>query len=361
MARIAVVFVALALLMSPFARAEKTKTRLAIVPLSAPSSLGGIADKLSLDIFEVASRDRGLAVVAPWDVTRTLGSEPLKNLQACGGRPECIAPWASSLSANRVVVGTLDRNENSYLVKLFLVDLRSKAIVSTVDRSILIAARRLQADLAAALPGFLAGHAEGTGKVSITTSRPDATVVLDGEVTGQTPVTLEAKPGKHILKVTKEGFLAIDRFVDVTEGKVSEVALLLTPIPGTVVTDDAPLKVKSSSPGERSSRIPTGTWISGGAAVVAAGAGAYFAVTASSLHTRAGAGPVYDITRNEALSGKRDALLANICFGVAGAAAVTAVVFALVPGREPVRDSAAPQASLAPVRGGAAFTLSSSF
>jgi len=356
MPRVAVWLVVLTMLAHGAPDHAEMARRLAVVPLDSTSDIAGTAERLSIDIAQAASRLPSTAVMRPREVAHALGKEPLASLQACGGKPECVIQWAASLPADRVVIGSLNRNENSYLLKLFLVDLKSKALLSTVDRAILIASRRLQGDVAAALPAFFEGKAESKGMLSVTTSKPGATVQLDGEVAGSAPLTFEAKPGKHILKVTKDDCLPVERFVTVVEGQTEEIALLLTPIPGMVREAELPaLEKKPSETG--SSRVPLGTWIAGGVAVAAGGVGIYFAVSAESLHSKAGAGPVYQITRKDAMAGRRDAVVGDICFGVAGAAAVTAAIFAIIRPGSPK----APQAALMPVPGGAAASLSGSF
>jgi len=342
----------------------EAKTRLAVAELAAPQNLAGISDKIAQEIVDVASRDPALVVLRPVEVATALGPDSLKSLQGCGGRPGCVSGHAKAVLADRMVVGSLDRTENSYLVKLFLIDLKAATVISTVDRSILIASRRLQADVAAAIPGLLKGQAEARGKLTITTSKPGAAVVFDGDVAGKTPLTLEAKPGKHTLKVTREGFLAVERFVTVTEGSTETIALTLTAIPGAVVEED-PFQAPKKAPAEASSgtgfSVPVASWVAGGLAVAAAGAGTYFAVTTSQAASKAGEGPVYAITREEALAGRQNALITNVCWGVAGAAAVTAVLLgALLPQPAP-EAKAAPQASLAPLPGGAAVSLSGTF
>ncbi|MBI5549166.1 MAG: PEGA domain-containing protein [Deltaproteobacteria bacterium] len=354
-----------ALLSSPEARAEKV--RLAVVELWSPPNLAGISAKLTQDIVSAASRDPDTTVIEPAAVEKALGPEALKSLQSCNGNAGCVAQRGIALPADKLVVGTLDRTEASYLVKLFLVDLKAKSVVSTVDRSILIASRRLQSDVAAAIPGLLKGKAEAKGKLTVTTTSPGATVTFDGEVIGRTPMTIEAKPGTHTLKVLKDGFLPVERFVNVEDGAIDQVGLVLTAIPGTKqeeqLVQSAAEAHQTHSQAGSGVTIPAASWIAGATALAAAGVGSYFAVTAGQLESKAGEGPVYGITRQEAIAGKRNALVSNICWGVAGAAAATSVLLAIVlqgADAQPVPE-AAPQASLAPLPGGAAVTLSGSF
>jgi len=354
----------LALLLSTsLARADGV--RLAVVELTSPQNLSGIGLKLTQDIVDAAARAPNAVVLQPADVEKALGAEGMKKLADCAGKPSCVALAAGSLPADRIVVGSLDRTETSYLVKLFLVDLKSKSVISSVDRSILIASRRLQADVSAAIPGLLAGKAEAKGKLAISTTKPGATLFFDGEVVGRTPTTVEAKPGKHTLKVTRQGYLEVERFVTVEENATGQVALTLIAIPGAKTEEDElPAMVKSSTGetgGGPSIYVPIVSWVVGAVAVASAGVALGFAVDANSLNSQAGAGPVYNITRQQALAGQRDAIAADVLWTTAGVAAATAVVLGIVLHEDPAKADAAPKAALAPIHGGAAFSLSGSF
>ncbi|MGC4120896.1 MAG: PEGA domain-containing protein [Myxococcales bacterium] len=364
-------FVLLAAVAAP--RSGHAAQKLAVAEMHAPQNLSGIAAKLTQDIVDTASRQADTTVLDPFAVEKALGPEAIKNLKACSGSASCVTRWAAGLGVDRIVVGSLDRSEASYLVKLYLVDLKAKQVVSTVDRSILIASRRLQADVSAAIPGLLAGKAEAKGQIAIATTSPNATLFFDGELVGKTPVTVEAKPGKHTIKLTKDGFLPVERFVTVEEGTTEKVTLTLIAIPGAkTLEDDLPTiaqKAQEEAAAASGSgvNIPALTWVGGGVAVASIALAIGLGVDANSKANAAGNGPVYGISRTDALAGKRNAMLSNVFWGVAGAGAVTAVLSALLwpkdaPPADKKNDGApAPNASLAPIEGGAAVTLSGSF
>jgi hypothetical protein len=356
---------ALALLLSTsLARADAV--RLAVVELTTPQNLSGIGLKLTQDIIAAAAREPNTRVLQPAEVERALGPEGMKRLNDCFGRPACVAQAAAALPADRIVVGSLDRNESSYLVNLYLVDLKARSVISSVERAIIIASRRLQADVSAAIPGLLAGRAEAKGKLDISSTRPGATISFDGEVVGKTPMTVEAKPGKHTLKITKQGYLDVERYVVVAENTTEPVALTLIGIPGAKTEEDE-LPAMVQKPGEEAGgggpgiTVPVVSWVAGGLAIASAGVGLYFAVDTNSLKSKAGAGPVYGITRQQALTGKTDAIVADVLFATAGVAAAAAVVFGIVLQEPAAKVEAAPKAALAPISGGAAVTLSGTF
>lgn len=70
------------------------------------------------------------------------------------------------------------------------------------------------------------------GTVTLTVSEPDATVTLDGEPVGTTPLgqRIVIDLGTHKIGVTKPGFVALERAVDVGGGSQTELSLTLAPV-----------------------------------------------------------------------------------------------------------------------------------
>ena len=134
----------------------QTKMKLAVVQLWSPPNLAGIAAKLTLDLEAVAATESYAVLPSAQGL---LGAQRFATLQACNGKSACIAAQANQLPAERMVLGTLDRDDTHYLVRLYLVELSGPTVISSVDRSILIASRRLHQDVHAALPRLLRGWA----------------------------------------------------------------------------------------------------------------------------------------------------------------------------------------------------------
>jgi hypothetical protein len=340
--------------------------KLAVASLSSPPHLTGISEMLTQEVLRAAANNPAHELIRPTTVERTLGREAFQHLQACGGKAECVTQYALALQADRIIVGTLGRNDNSYLIKIFLVDLKEHQVLSSIDRAVLIASRRLDSEIKAALPTLLKGEVEAQGKLAIVTSSPNAAIALDGESIGRTPLTVLAKPGRHILKVTKAKYFVVERFVTVEAGKTEEVSLQLTAVPGSSskAEEEGSLQESGVSQGQRKSLLPTGSWIAGAASAAAGGLALYFSLHSRSLEKRAGEGaPSYHITRTEAQSGRRSAKIANGCFVGAGVGAATAIAFALfTPSNSDLSPTpSAPRAGLTPLADGAAMSLSGSF
>jgi hypothetical protein len=206
---------------------------LAVAPLSAPPVLTftgrGVADAMAGE----AERMGGFQVLGPGELEKRMGRGLLTELLACGVETSCLVDRSRPLGVDRLVAGTLDRTETTYRVHVVYLDLKTGQVIASIEREILIAARRLKTDMARATPPFLRGEKEATGVLVVTTEEPGAKVLLNDELAGVTPLRLTLKPGKYRVQVFGEGFLQQDvHFVDVEEGKESADRVRLIPVPG---------------------------------------------------------------------------------------------------------------------------------
>src|SRR5689334_944615 len=98
-----------------------------------------------------------------------------------------------------------------------------------VDR---LVARTLVALLAANVAGTGLAHARETepaGAISVVSEPVGATVYVDGQAQGTTPVAVKAAPGDHRVRVEKNGYLENSRVVSVPSGSSRSVQVKLTP------------------------------------------------------------------------------------------------------------------------------------
>ena len=319
---------------------------LAVVEVTAPSTMQGLATQMTRQILD-AAKAQGLRTVPPEEMETFLGEKNTLALKQCGPSPSCVSAQLSGLPVNRAVVGTLGRDQTHYLVHLWLISLSPPAQIATVDRAILIASRRLQADVAAALPGLLRGEQEAKGTLILESSVPNAAVTLDGEPAGQTPLTRMLKPGKHELRVSHAGFYSVERLVAVEAGQTTRDVIRLVAIPGA-----EPLVLPTPQPAQPTAsgglRVPVAGWVALGAGIAAAGAGTWLAVASHNNQNEllAGYNPArnsYQGFRSQAISGQNQATWANVCFGIAGAGLVTFGILTWIASSAP---PSAPHASL---------------
>jgi hypothetical protein len=297
----------------------------------------GLSQQLT-QVVLVEAKAQGFQILSPDDLVATLGPQPYEELQNCAGRAECSAHKLEPLGVDRAVLGTLGRDEKNYLVHLWLVDLHGHAIVADVDRSILIASRRLLADVKLAVPDLLRGKREARGTLKLEANTVGATATIDGELVGKTPLTIELKPGKHEVKLEKKAFLPITRLLTVAANAVTEEELRLTQIPGEKTEEELLPTLtaqKKAGENEQGFKVPLSAWIALGAGAAAAGTGGTFGYLASHAEQQLKTGydpqtQIYSGTRAQALNGKQDALIANVAYAVAGAGLATAVVLTLL-------------------------------
>lgn len=346
---------------------------LATLNLFSPPSLLGISGLLTRRAAAAAA-EAGYVVEKADDAEGRLGRDTVKKLAQCELKVPCLVANATPLGSGKLLVGTLDRDEVHYVVKLLLLDLGAGKVLASAERSVLIASRQLDAQFDAMLPDLLAGKSSAPARLAVTSPQKHVRLSVDDRPMGELPLNLELSPGRHELKASKPSFLPVERFVELSGGETTSLELPLTLLPNQY-DPDAPLATTVSTapkppPAEEAPAhgLTVAAYVAGGTAVVAAGAAAYFALAEKSIADRAvdaGHDRALAITRAEALTAKQDANFANIGFAVAGTAAATAIVLLVMDhGGE---GDAAPAPAPAPKLGavllphGAAASLSVGF
>lgn len=190
------------------------------------------------------------------------------------------------------------------------------------------------------------------GKLQIQCSTPEAEISVDGKRVGSAPLAglIWAQPGHHQVIAQREGFVPAVEEVDVNANWVHTVVVTLQPLE-TV----APAPTRASPGGSlargkdadvpvpKPESTPTGytwAWVASGSALVLGGAavalGASMRAKFDSLNKSCGSGsPSYPGCSESDIEGllvRRN--LANVSWGLAAAAAVTAGILFVVEGRE---------------------------
>ncbi len=324
----------------------------------------GLASQLTHQVLDAANA-QGLTVVPPDELDAYLGSKDSLALKQCGPAPSCLAAHLGAVPVNRAVVGTLARDQTHYLVHFWLVSLTPPGTVAELERAILIASRRLQADVAAALPPLLRGEQEAKGTLVLQSSVPQADVTLDGQPAGKTPLTRTVKPGKHEIRVAHPGFYAVDRLVTVEPGQTTVDVVRLVAVPAVELGPLPPEQASTGSAASRGFRVPVAGWVALGVGVAAAGAGTWLAVASHNNQNEllSGYNPArnsYQGFRSQAVTGQNQATWANVCFAVAGAGVVTWGILTWIASTAPPSDAHASLGVGATAKGGY-LSLSGSF
>jgi hypothetical protein len=333
--------VALALLAAPALGADKEK--IAIVDLDAPSGMLGLSTQVIKSIVNEAMKTKR-NVIGPDDLREKLGNKQMNEVAKCADKPACAAEKLSVIGATKAVLGRLNRDDKNYLLQLWFVDLTNLSVISEVDRSILIASRRFQKDVDAAVPGFLRGEREAHGTLIINATTTNAQVTINGEFIGVAPLTTSLKPGKYEVRVEKPKYLPVKRLVSVeaNQKSVEEFRMLLQP--GEKEEEELPALASKTPEGEAAKSggfSPSAATIIFGVATLASfGIGLGFGVTSKGQYDGLLKGydpatDTYSGTRATALAAQRNATGANVSFGVAGAALIATVVSVVLDVRSP--------------------------
>ena len=336
------------------AKAHARKPSLAIVGVDGPPYMLGLTDEISRLAAQAARS--AYQVEAAEKVHAALGEGALEKVTACGADVACRAALLAPLGVDRALGGTLAQSETSYVVSLWLIDLREKKIVAQLNRSILIASRRLQADLTEALPKMLAGKVEGGGEI-VVRADPAASMVTvdDSPIGGGAEIRKAVEPGKHRVVIEAEGYLTTEHWVQVAPDQVVRLNETLIPVSGHMPEGQQKEAASVKKEGAAEEKhgglsLPVGTWVTLAVSAAAFGTGLYFGVEANNFDHMAGQfdanGVDRGLTRAQAVQGQTDGQVANYLFLGAGVVLVAAIVIAIVTpsGTADAAPAAAPAA-----------------
>ncbi len=229
----------------------------AVLPLQVEGELSP-ADRERLTEELVSGLQRGaFGVVGPAEV---VSASP--KAEGCA-KAKCYASTASATNATHVLRARVTVVDRDYTVAVELYDGRTGDSLATTDESCEICgiadAGALMETAAATLRTKLDALAKGPSTLSIVSDPDGAEVRLDGEIIGVTPMERPVIPGKGVVRVSKEGFIGIEREVEFVDGVAESLSFELEKVP---------------------SRLPSRPWgwVSLGAGVAALGAATTFAV-----------------------------------------------------------------------------------
>ncbi len=216
----------------------------------------------------------------------------------------------------------------------------------------------------------------------VTSSPEGAAISLDGQATGQmTPAELTVAPGEHTLTLSLEGYESTSETISTVSGETGEWSPTLSQMSTAPSSEDG-VEGEADVFGEQtdSSAVDaaadenaanattrgepsTGVWVTTGVAGVGLVTGTVFGFLALSAQSDFDVNPTAEIADR----GETFALVADLAFGVAVAAGITAIVLyatdrpaepaadTTADGEDGVRVSVAPWGG--PSGGGAAMTL----
>jgi len=322
-------------------RAESSapsRPRVGVMVLTVSPDNAALAEGLGeVLLAAIAGRD-ALRLVGKEEIQAALGHDDAASL-GCLAAPACLGQLGVQLGLGELVAVTLGRREGGFAFDLGRFDPRTGVRLAHVFREVDADEVGALADaMLAALSASEEAPPVAAARVVLTVAPRHATVRIDGRVVS-TSDAIELSPGAHRLEVHADGFVSVERILEVSPGERRDVdvALASSALPPPPATE-SPLD-------ERRAPWTAIALASGGLAV---GSGAL----ALGLGVRSQRTVDEGVTRAEALAQvqarRRDARIANVGWVVGSAALATAAVTAVLAWRG--RDEGL---ALVPIEGGA--------
>lgn len=182
-----------------------------------------------------------------------------------------------------------------------------------------------------------------TGEVSIGTTPAGASVSVDGAAqAGETPMMLKLKPGSHTITITNPGYEKQEMTIEVTAGQKTDKNIELTaadlgpaPAPAPVDAPTPPETAEPAPAAQPKSKVPA--YVTLGIAGASTIVGAFFGVKALGAKSDFNDDP----TTDNADKVERNALIADMAFGVAITLGVTGIVLLTSGDSEPAKEKSA--------------------
>lgn len=187
----------------------------------------------------------------------------------------------------------------------------------------------------------LLGDLEGAqvGELDLQTTPAGATVTVDGEAQpGETPMIVKLKPGTHKVTITSPGYETKELELNVVAGQKTDqnIELVLAeapPEPAPAPVAPPPEPEEPPPPAEPRSKVPA--YVTLGIAGVSAAVGTFFGIKALGAKSDFDDDPTTDAADDV----ERNALIADMAFGVAITLGVTGVVL-LTSADSPSKEAA---------------------
>ena len=208
-----------------------TAVKPAILPLQVEGGEIPEADQKVLSGELVKSlRERGAFQVIPPEQVL----EAVPNAGKCdNGR--CAQRIADKTQATHVVRTVVTVQDRDYDVKISLIDGKSGSVLAKTGEGCEICGiadvGQIIATNAATLKTKLEALARGPASLKVESTPAGAVVTIDGEVAGTTPLDRPSLPGKHVIRVSAEGYIAVEREVTSVEGVDEQIAFELEKVP----------------------------------------------------------------------------------------------------------------------------------
>jgi hypothetical protein len=271
---------ALATTAPALARAAEARPKVAVLDFTANGASRELASATGGIAANELDRMAAFQIVTAEAIRTMLAFEKQRQMLGCADAG-CMADLGGALGVDWLVSGKVTRLAASagvpetYSLELTLTNVRKAAREGSIIETARTEAELVQKTGKAAqrLVGkILAGR---TGRLAVTAAETGATVMVDEQVKGTTPLrgALVLPAGPHALTVEKKGFVAHQRDVQIEAGKLVEERVSLVPSPDFVKEYES-----------RQRKLRIGAWISTGVAVAGFAAAVALQASTASLY-----------------------------------------------------------------------------
>jgi PEGA domain len=210
---------------------------LGVEPVDVPEPL---TQALTDALRQRASATAGIRMVPGKDLVE------MKMIFGCDGEQAiCMAQAGRSLGADKLLYGTLkkqSKTSNNVVVALKLLDVTTGTIERFVNETVNkkeLAGGNVNAAAARWFGALVEVEAKPT--LTLTTDPPGATLTIDGQPGGRTPLTLrDLAPGSHTIVLTAPGRQTVTKTVELRAGATHEMSLQLEAEAATPQTPPPP-------------------------------------------------------------------------------------------------------------------------
>jgi hypothetical protein len=148
---------------------------------------------------------------------------------------KCIRSVGSKTSASHVVRAKVEVVDRDYAVEVELLDTKTGDSLASNGESCeicgIVDVGAIVSTAAATLRTKLDALAQGPSTLSVVSDPTGAEVLIDGEVYGVTPLERPVVPGKRVLRISKEGYIAIEREVTFVDGVQESLSFEMDKVP----------------------------------------------------------------------------------------------------------------------------------
>jgi hypothetical protein len=215
-------------LAGPASAAERTK--LAVVDLGDKGAGTALVQNLT-DIITVTLGGLGVFdVLSRADMQQMVAFEQEKQMLGCASDTSCLAELGGALGVALLVTGSVGKVGQSYIVNLVLTDTRTVRILAREQREV-AGLDKLTSEVQGGARFLVRGLLKDKqGDLILKVSENGADVEVDGKLVGVTPLGRQTLAGgPHTLRVSRTGFVAWARDVDISSEQPTVVEAALVP------------------------------------------------------------------------------------------------------------------------------------